>query len=63
MKRLKRNAKRGQTAVEYALIVGVLAMLLIGAVKGILVPMFQDDGAAKSAIEESISRAAGGQSQ
>lgn len=63
VKQLKKN-RRGQTAVEYALIVGVLAIALIGAVKGLILPMFQEEGEAAKAIQTSIMQAAGaGQSK
>lgn len=59
IKTMKRT-KTGQTALEYALIAGVVAIALIGAVKGLIVPMFQPDGEAAKAIKTGIMQAAGG---
>ena len=59
VKSLKRS-NAGQTALEYALIAGVVAIALIGAVKGLIVPMFQEGGEANKAIKSGIMQAAGG---
>jgi Flp pilus assembly pilin Flp len=58
LKTLQRS-QAGQTALEYALIAGVVAIALIGAVKGLIVPMFQEDGEAAKAIKAGIMQAAG----
>ena len=59
-RRLKRT-ERGQTALEYALIAGVVAIAMIGVVKGLFLPMFQGDGEAAQAIRDGIMQAAGSQ--
>ncbi len=56
-----KQSRRGQTALEYALIAGVVAIALIGAVKGLILPMFQDGGDAAKAIKANILEAAGNQ--
>jgi len=57
--KMMRKSQSGQTALEYALIAGVVAIALIGAVKGLIVPMFQEDGEAAKAIKAGIMQAAG----
>ena len=56
----KKKRTLGQTALEYALIAGVVAIALIGAVKGLIVPMFLDGGEANKAIKAGIIEATGG---
>jgi Flp pilus assembly pilin Flp len=56
-----RRTNNGQTALEYALIAGVVAIALIGTVKALIVPMFDPDkGEAGKAIKAGIMQAAGG---
>ncbi len=58
--RNRKSREKGQTALEYALIAGVVAIALIGAVKALIIPMFQEDGEAAKAIKQGIVQAAGG---
>ena len=60
--RKMKKGKRGQTALEYALIAGVVAIAIIGAVKALILPMFLEGGDAAEAIKSGIQQAAGGSS-